>query len=40
MRKGISGKSEVLDKLVAKYGDITVVEAIKKEEIEETLRRR
>ncbi|ADO83747.1 hypothetical protein [Ilyobacter polytropus] len=40
MKFGISGKSAVLDELVAKYGDITVVECLRKEEIEECLRRR
>ncbi|WP_319201881.1 hypothetical protein [uncultured Ilyobacter sp.] len=40
VRKGISGKSEVLDELVAKYGDITIVECLEREEIEEVLRRR
>ncbi|WP_319371994.1 hypothetical protein [uncultured Ilyobacter sp.] len=40
MKFGISGKSEVLDELVAKYGDITIVECLEREEIEECLRRR
>jgi hypothetical protein len=40
MRTGMSGKINELDRLVAKYGDITVVECIKKEEIEECLKRR
>jgi hypothetical protein len=40
MKKGISGKTDELDKLVEKYGDITIVECIEREEIEETLRRR
>jgi hypothetical protein len=40
MKFGISGKSAVLDELVAKYGDITVVEAVEREEVEECLRRR
>ncbi|WP_321328423.1 hypothetical protein [uncultured Ilyobacter sp.] len=40
MKTGISGKSNMLDELVAKYGDITILECVKRETIERILRSR
>jgi hypothetical protein len=40
MKTGISGRLAVLNELTAKYGDITIIECIEREEAEESLRRR
>jgi|GEM_PF-3311981 len=40
IRKGMSGRIDELDQLVAKYGDITILECIEKVTAEECLRRR
>ena len=37
MKIGISGKSNLLDELVIKYGDITILECVKREVIKKFL---